>query len=116
MNGKSAYRWLAETVIAVTILLGTAGSGCTADPDALWKVVHDRCVPDQERNGDPAPCALVDLREGDAKGYVVLRDLVGATQYLLIPTARVSGIESALLLAPEAPNYFADALARAQLH
>jgi CDP-diacylglycerol pyrophosphatase len=70
-----------------------------ADPDALWKIVHDNCV----------PCALVDLQEGDAKGYVVLKDLVGATQYLLIPTARVSGIESALLLAPEAPNYFADA-------
>jgi CDP-diacylglycerol pyrophosphatase len=101
---------LAETVIAVVIvLLGTAGSGHTAGPDALWKVVHDKCVPDQEQNGDPAPCALVDLREGDAKGYVVLKDLVGATQYLLIPTARVSGIESALLLAPEAPNYFADA-------
>ena len=48
MKGKSARRWLAETVIAVAIvLLGTAGSGCTADPDALWKVVHDRCVPDQ---------------------------------------------------------------------
>ena len=55
------------------------------------------------------PCALVDLREGDAKGYVVLKDAVGATQSLLIPTAPVSGIESALLLAPQAPNYFADA-------
>ena len=110
MNGKSAHRWLAETVIAVAIvLLGTAGSGHTADPDALWKLVHDKCVPGQEQKGDPAPCALVDLREGDAKGYVVLKDLVGATQYLLIPTARVSGIESASLLAPEAPNYFADA-------
>jgi CDP-diacylglycerol pyrophosphatase len=110
MNGKSARRWLAETVIAVAIvLLGTAGSGRAADSDALWKIVHDKCVPDQEQNGSPAPCALVDLWEGDAKGYVVLKDLVGATQYLLIPTARVSGIESALLLAPEAPNYFADA-------
>jgi CDP-diacylglycerol pyrophosphatase len=100
---------LAETVIAVAIvLLGTACSGRSADPDALWKVVHDKCVPDQEQNGDPAPCALVDLRE-HAKGCVVLKDLVGATQYLLIPTARVSGIESPLLLAPEAPNYFADA-------
>jgi CDP-diacylglycerol pyrophosphatase len=54
--------------------------------------------PGQEQKGDPAPCALVDLRERDAKGYVVLKDLVGATQYLLIPTARVSGIESALRL------------------
>ena len=56
-----------------------------------------------------APFAVVDLWEGDAKGYAVLKDLVGAAQYLLIPTARVPGIESLLLLAPEAPNYFADA-------
>jgi hypothetical protein len=42
MKGKSALRSLAETVIAVAIvLLGTAGSGHTADPDALWKLVHD---------------------------------------------------------------------------
>jgi CDP-diacylglycerol pyrophosphatase len=110
MKCKSARRSLAETVIAVAIvLLGTAGGGHTADPDALWKLVHDKCVPGQEQKGDPAPCALVDLREGDAKGYVVLKDLIGATEYLLIPTARVSGIESASLLAPEAPNYFADA-------
>jgi CDP-diacylglycerol pyrophosphatase len=107
MKGKSARRWLAETVAIV--LLGTACSGHTADPDALWKLVHDKCVPGQEQKGDPAPCALVDLREGDAKGYVVLKDLVRVTQYLLIPTERVSGIESALLLAPQAPNYFADA-------
>ena len=110
MNGKSARRRLAETVIAVAIvLLDTAGTGRTADPDALWKIVHDKCIPDQEQNGSPAPCALVNLREGDANGYVILKDLVGATQHLLIPTARVSGIESVLLLAPEAPNYFADA-------
>jgi CDP-diacylglycerol pyrophosphatase len=110
MKGKSARWSLAETVIAVAIvLLGTAGSGHTADPDALRKLVHDKCVPGQEQQGDPPPCMVVDLREGDAKGYVVLKDLVGATQYLLIPTERVSGIESALLLAPDAPNYFADA-------
>ena len=49
MKGKSARRWLAETVIAVAIvLLGTAGSGRAANPDALWKIVHDKCVPDEE--------------------------------------------------------------------
>ena len=39
----------------------------------------------------------------------MLKDLVGATQFLLIPTARVAGIESPEVLAPDAPNYFADA-------
>jgi CDP-diacylglycerol pyrophosphatase len=103
-------RWWAWTVIVVAIvLLGTAPNGDAADHDALWKIVHGQCIPDQEQEGDPAPCALVDLRQGDAAGYAVLKDFVGATQYLLIPTARVSGIESPLLLAPGAPNYFADA-------
>jgi len=91
------------------VLLGTAPAGNAADPDALWKIVHQQCIPDQQQQGDPTPCALVDLQQGDARGYAVLKDIVGATQYLLIPTARVSGIESPLLLDPGAPNYFADA-------
>ena len=100
--------WLATAVIAI-LLFGTTVGGWAANPDALWNIVHGQCVPDQQQKGDPAPCAFVDLREGDARGYVVLKDIVGATQYLLIPTARVPGIESPLLIAPEAPNYFADA-------
>jgi len=110
MKARRVRRWSVGTVIAVAIvLLGTALSGNAADPDALWKIVHQQCVPDQQQKGDPAPCALVELQPGDAKGYAVLKDIVGATQYLLIPTARVPGIESALLLASGAPNYFADA-------
>jgi CDP-diacylglycerol pyrophosphatase len=96
--------------LAVAALcLGFAGRGHAADPEALWKIVHDKCVPNEERHGNPTPCALVDLRGGGPGGYIVLKDLVGATQYLLIPTARLAGIESAALLAPDAPNYFADA-------
>ena len=84
-----------------------------ADPSALWHIVHDRCVPNEVQHGDPAPCALVDLAGGPAGGpaggYVVLKDIVGATQFLLLPTARIGGIESPELLAPDAPNYFQDA-------
>ena len=108
---RAARRWSGWTLVIAfaVVFLGAAPTGRTADPDALWKIVHDQCVPDQQQNSDPAPCALVDRHEGDTKGYAVLKDIVGATQYLLIPTARVPGIESALLLAPDAPNYFADA-------
>ena len=89
---------------ALVVLLGFSGAGAArADPNALWDIVNDRCVPDQQQHGDPAPCALVD---GDS---AVLKDLVGDRQFLLIPTARVTGIESPELLAPDAPNYFADA-------
>ena len=80
-----------------------------ADPNALWTIVHDQCVPDQQSRSDPAPCSLVDLDVGEQRGYAVLKDLVGATQFLLIPTAQITGIESPALLAPDATNYFAAA-------
>jgi CDP-diacylglycerol pyrophosphatase len=77
--------------------------------DALWIVVHDDCVPDQLHNHNPDPCARVDLDGGVDKGFAILKDISGSEQYLLIPTARISGIESPLILAPDAPNYFAEA-------
>jgi CDP-diacylglycerol pyrophosphatase len=92
---------------AILLALTAAGvSRADGDPSALWHVVHDQCVPDQLKHGDPAPCAEVDL--GD-RGYAVLKDLVGATQFLLIPTRRISGIDDPAILAPGAPNYFAAA-------
>jgi CDP-diacylglycerol pyrophosphatase len=76
-----------------------------ADPNALWHIVGEQCVPDEQQNHSPRPCEQVDL----AAGYAVLKDIVGATQFLLIPTTRVTGIESPQILEPDAPNYFADA-------
>jgi CDP-diacylglycerol pyrophosphatase len=93
-------------VLAFLIAVATPGIGhAVGDPGALWHIVGDQCVPDQLANADPAPCTLVDLDAGSA----VLKDLVGATQFLLIPTARSSGIEDPAILAPAAPNYFAAA-------
>jgi CDP-diacylglycerol pyrophosphatase len=89
------------TLLVLLLIPGARAS----DPSVLWHIVHDRCVPNEAQHGDPAPCALVDL----AQGYVVLKDIVGATQFLLLPTARISGIESPALLAPGAPDYFEDA-------
>lgn len=83
-----------------------AGSGVArADSDALWNLVSGQCVVDQVADGDPAPCTAVDL----VGGWVVLKDSVGPRQYLLIPTAKVTGIESPDLVGPAAPNYFAAA-------
>src|SRR5579885_3089074 len=97
-----ARLWLLSAIFVVLAVLHPAQA---ADPDALWHIVHDYCVPDQQEHADPAPCAKADLRGG----YVVLKDARGATQYLLIPTDRVTGIEDPALLRPDAPNYFADA-------
>ena len=92
-------------------LLAAGFAARAADPDALWKIVHDRCVPDQQLNENPAPCAAVSLAGGEAHGFAVLKDIRGATQFLLIPTGRITGIESPGILAPDAPNYFAAAWA-----
>lgn len=68
-----------------------------ADPLAIWKIVHEKCVP------KGAPCVEVSAHDA------VLKDIRGPSHFLLIPTERVVGIESPALLAPGAPNYFADA-------
>lgn len=73
-----------------------------ADPSALWNIENGKCVPHMRDAHDPAPCSIVDL----AAGYVVLKDIVGATQFLLLPTARISGIESPAVLAQDAPNFW----------
>lgn len=88
-------------LLAAMLLAGFAGRAA-ADPSALWHIVHGRCVPDEMQKHDPSPCASVDL----AGGYAVLKDLVGPYQFLLIPTARVSGIDDPAILAPNAPNYW----------
>lgn len=80
-----------------------------ADRDILWNIVHDQCVPDQLSAGDPTPCVMVDLSQGEARGYAVLKDVWGAHQYLLIPTARVTGSDDLVLQYPWAPNYLAAA-------
>ena len=97
-------------MVAFVALLSAAllaGRAQAADPDALWKIVHGKCVPHVTAGEGPAPCSLVDL----ADGYAVLKDIRGATQFLLIPTARITGIESPLILAPDAPNYWQEAWA-----
>jgi CDP-diacylglycerol pyrophosphatase len=73
-----------------------------ANPSALWNITDGKCVPDMREHNDPAPCSIVDLNGG----FVILKDLIGATQFLLIPTTRISGIESPEILAPNAPNYW----------
>jgi CDP-diacylglycerol pyrophosphatase len=92
----------AAAIALVAYACGGGSPARAADPNALWRVVHDLCATDMKVSGLPAPCTSVDL----ARGYAILKDLKGDTQFLLIPTARISGIESPELLSPTAPNYW----------
>jgi len=69
------------------------------DPDVLWKLVNDRCVPAARAGQPPAPCAAVDL----ARKVAVLKDRNGASQYLVIPTDKITGIEDPAILDTTAP-------------
>jgi CDP-diacylglycerol pyrophosphatase len=104
MPRRAAMRAVA---IGAVLLTGCALLSQTVarDPDALWLVVHDACVPDQRQFGSASPCTKVDL----AAGYVIFKDPIGPTHFLLIPTARVTGIEDPAILLPGAPNYWAQA-------
>lgn len=106
---RRRLNWL---LLALTLIVSAGGVTvplADADPNALWTIVHDQCVPDEETSGQPAPCSMVDVDAGEQRGYALLKDLVGATQFLLIPTDRISGIESPTLLEPDATDYFAAA-------
>jgi CDP-diacylglycerol pyrophosphatase len=91
---------LSATLLATA--LACAALSARANPNALWEIVHDSCVPAAEGAGVAQKCIDVNL----AGGYAVLKDIVGIAQYLLIPTARIGGIESADLLVPGSPNYW----------
>jgi CDP-diacylglycerol pyrophosphatase len=109
----TAFRASAALVVigfAVFLLaaIASAAQG-NRSRDALWQIVDNLCIPGQTQNHDPRPCAEVDLSGGVEKGFAILKDLRGATQFLLIPTARISGIESPVILQADAPNYFAEA-------
>lgn len=73
----------------------------------LWRIVHDQCVVHQRQTHAPAPCLAVDLSGGEADGYALLKDRDGVAQVLLLPTARITGIEDPRWLAPGRPDYFA---------
>ncbi len=88
-----------------------------ADRMALWRIVHDKCVPDQKTNGAPAPCAFVDLAGGEENGVAILKDINGIAQHLAIPTRRMAGVDAPDILDPALPNYWRAAwAARAYLN
>jgi CDP-diacylglycerol pyrophosphatase len=96
----------AATGLAVTaaLLLGCQAVVYVHNPDALWQIVSRSCVPSNAAGKGTGKCAKV-----SPDGYALLKDIRGKGQYLLIPTARVTGMESAALAQPGSPDYFLDA-------
>jgi CDP-diacylglycerol pyrophosphatase len=98
------------TFACAAFLLSAANAAQRDLPrNALWEVVHNVCVPGQSEQHNPKPCVQVDLTGGIERGFAIIRDPRGGIQFLLIPTTRISGIESPSVRGQEATNYFASA-------
>ena len=90
----------------LTLIVFPPVAGAHDGREALWHIVHEQCVPDQLSHRDPAPCVEVDISDGEQRGSAVMKDSEGPDQFLLVPTARITGIEDPAVRAPDAPNYF----------
>lgn len=108
---KVRYR----TFWCLIAIVSAPAVGQAGDPSALWKIVSDKCVPHELAARDPSPCTAVDLSQGLDKGFAVLKDINGTAQFLLIPTARLGGIEDPAILGGNATNYW-DAAWRARYY
>ncbi len=91
----------------------TEGSDLLPDAgrDALRQVVQNQCLQNWRQHRGPAPCERIWLSspQPDSPGYAVLEDRKGGAHYLLIPLQTFAGTDSAELLDPDLPNYFAQA-------
>ncbi|WP_191488298.1 CDP-diacylglycerol diphosphatase [Pseudomonas sp. FEN] len=101
-------KWLRvlALVLIVAVLAGTSwlvwGHG---NGSALWRIVSQQCVPSQQDKQDPGPCLVVDLKQH----YALLKDRQGPLHDLTIPTDRVTGVESPLLLEGNSYAFFSNA-------
>lgn len=98
LRGEQLKRFLLSTA-CLAILIALGWKALFPDPNALWFILETRC---RGRQVEMHPCVKVDR----ALEYVVLKDRKGDRHYLLLPTRKISGIESEEILAEDTPNYF----------
>lgn len=102
LRRNPAILFLATLIIIAAVGLHYHKRTPAANPNALWRIVSQKCVPRQQSLGRPDPCREVNLQNG----YAVLKDLEGPLQYLLIPIDKITGIESPALMNGKTPNFF----------
>ncbi|MCT4701910.1 CDP-diacylglycerol diphosphatase [Enterobacteriaceae bacterium H20N1] len=99
---KKALRIIFFLLIVLVVAAAVWLLYIRANSDALWKIVSEQCVPNQQQRHDPAPCLAVD----PVKHFVVFKDAKGPLHTLAMPTEKITGIESPAIQKPDAPNYF----------
>lgn len=94
---------IAGGLLCVLVVLGAWK--WRGNPDALWQIVSQQCVPHQQQQQKADPCLAVDLD----RGYVLFKDRNGPLHDLLMPADKVTGIEDPALGRQLLPHYFAQA-------
>lgn len=107
---------LAAVLLAATLGVAAVGAACAdfLPRSALWAVVRS-CVLAKASLGTPFPCLEVSPPRPGEPGFAVIRAPSHTTHIIVTPTDRISGIESPLLLQPEAGAYWRAALAARRL-
>lgn len=104
------FKWLVWAGISLSfavISLATLWGWRYAHSDELWNIVSGECVPLAKVQQRPnVSCVSVVLVPDEQRGYAVFKDRNGPLHFLLIPTAKIEGIENSILLQPETTDYF----------
>jgi CDP-diacylglycerol pyrophosphatase len=93
---------LTRSLTTMMLCLSPAAAHAVGERGALWHVVDDLCLPMHRVTGMALPCQKVDA----ARGFVVIRAPGDVTRIIVVPTVRMTGIESPALLRESAPNYW----------
>jgi CDP-diacylglycerol pyrophosphatase len=96
----------ASTGLILAMVAGLPQSVPAANRSGLWVVVHDICLPAYQGIGVAFPCTEVNIADGLDRGFAVLQTPSSPAHFIVVPTTRISGIESPVLLSANAPNYW----------
>lgn len=104
-----------RAVLASLVLLAATGAAVAGvTRDTLW-VVTRACVAAQSTFGKPFPCLSVDLGGADKPGFAVLKAPLLKTEVVVMPVAKVVGLEDPSLRGPTGNAYWRAAV-KARFH
>ncbi|WP_157952963.1 CDP-diacylglycerol diphosphatase [Limnobaculum parvum] len=99
-------KWLFAIIIVALIILAIWWGWVRSHSNELWKIVSEQCIPHQQLSISTAsPCIDVVLTPETKRGYAIFKDRKGPLHFLLIPTAKIDGIESKELQQPDSTDY-----------
>ncbi|AIR66586.1 cytochrome C551 [Cedecea neteri] len=104
VNGKAAL--VSASVRRALLLAGIFMLVGCARSDVLWGVVDKVCMTNYQQTSSPAPCQQIYMPEGKAHGFSVIQNPRYPYHFILVPTAKMTGIESPALAAEGRTDYF----------